>query len=187
MTARAIIGYLNSGKPVIQIAGGSEDAPAELDTDPEPESSTEDPDEGGGDTPQKLPDDHPLVKSLEQWKNEAKELRSKVKDFEDRDKTELQRLTEAKDEAAQAAEQAKVEATRLRMAIKYGLDEDDLDLLGTGDEDEIESRAKRLAERTQPANSNDRTPREALKPGAADNSTDRNDMNALLRAAVRGE
>ena len=184
MTAHAIIGYLNSGKPVYQIAGGSDDEP---DTPPEPEPSTDnDPEEGGGDTPQKLPDDHPLVKSLEQWKNEAKELRSKVRDFEDRDKTELQKLTEAKDEAAKAAEQAQTETVRLRMAIKYGLDEDDLDLLGTGDEETIESRAKRLAERTQPA-SNDRTPREALKPGAADNSTDRNDMNALLRAAVRGE
>lgn len=96
----------------------------------------------------------------------AKDLEAKVREFEDRDKSEQERLTEARDQAATDAASARAEATRLRMAIKYGLDEEDLDLLGEGDEEKIEARAKRLSERSAPKDESKRRPREDLRAGA---------------------
>lgn len=102
----------------------------------------------------------------------AKALEAKLKEFEDRDKSEAQKLAEAKDTAVQEAAAAKTELIRLRVAMKYGLAEDDLDLLGTGTDEEIEKRAKRLAELTKVEEPEDpkRRPRERLRPGAAPTS-----------------
>ena len=115
----------------------------------------------------------------------AKALEAKVREYEDKDKTEAQKLSDAKDAAAAEAAEAKAETIRLRMAMKYGLDEEDLDLLGTGDEETIEARAKRLSERTQP-NEDDarRRPRERLKPGARPN-TEADDVQPGLGRLVR--
>lgn len=98
----------------------------------------------------------------------AREAEEKVRQYEDANKTEKDKLTEAKDSAAQEAAESKAEVLRLKMAIKYGLSEDDLDLLGTGDEETIESRAKRLQElsKGQVPDKSSRTPRERLRPGA---------------------
>lgn len=98
-------------------------------------------------------------------KKRAQELEARLKEFEDRDKTEAQKLAEAREAAAREAEEAKAEVLRLRAAIKYGLDEEDLDLLGVGDEETIERRAKRLAERSAPPPDSSSRPRERLKPG----------------------
>ena len=103
-------------------------------------------------------------------KKRAQELEAKVREFEDATKDEKTKLTEAKEQAASEAAEAKAEVSRLKMAIKYGLDEEDLDLLGTGDEEAIERRAKRLAERSGSSDDPPRRPRERLKPGAAPSS-----------------
>lgn len=103
----------------------------------------------------RLPDDHPLVKAYQATKNDLTAVRGKVKEFEDRDKSETDKL---KDDLAAAQDDAttgKAEVARLKAAIKHGLSEDDLDLLGTGTPDEIEARAERLAKRladSAPAN-----------------------------------
>ena len=97
----------------------------------------------------------------------AKELEAKVKEYEDRDKTEQQRATEATEASKREAAEAKAEVIRLRMLVKYGLDEEDLDLLGAGDEAQIEARAKRLSERSNgKADDPKRRPKERLKTGA---------------------
>lgn len=88
-----------------------------------------------------------LIQNLRQEKDELKPLADKAKELEDAQKSDVQRATEAQQTAEQKAVEASVEATRLRMAIKYGLEEEDLDLLGSGSEEDIENRAKRLAER----------------------------------------
>jgi hypothetical protein len=97
----------------------------------------------------------------------AKELEAKVKEYEDRDKTETQRAAEATEASKRERDAAKAEAFGLRMLVKYGLDEEDLDLLGAGDEAQIEARAKRLAERDGgKADDPKRRPRERLRSGA---------------------
>lgn len=95
----------------------------------------------------RLPDDHPLVKAFQATKTELAATRAKVKEFEDKDKSELERLTDDRDAHKTRAEQAEVELARHRAALKHGLSADDLDLLGTGTPDEIEQRAERLAKR----------------------------------------
>lgn len=128
---------------------------------------------------------------LDKVKNDRETFKSKVDEFENANKTELERLSESKQQAETAAAKARTEAIRLRMAIKYSLEEEDLDLLGAGTEEDIEARAKRLAERVSASpTAGGRTttrPQESLRPGATpDGEPDPTDMNALLHAAVRG-
>lgn len=109
--------------------------------------------------------------SLRKRLKEAEPLAQKALEAEEAAKDEKTKLTEAKEAAAQEAAEAKTEAIRLRMLLKYGLEEDDLDLLGTGDEEAIEARAKRLQERSKGQEPNNgRVPRERLRPGAVPSS-----------------
>lgn len=70
---------------------------------------------------------------------------------------EYQRLVEASQsdqerqeraiaEATRTAEAAQADALRYKVALQHGLTEQDFDLLGSGTEDEIAARAKRVAE-----------------------------------------
>lgn len=197
-TPRPLLSYVTdpeTGKVYPVPAGGAEDAP-----EPAPADAPDEPDTGDepeGDTPD------PAAEA-EKWKALARKHESQAKknadaarrlaEIEESQKTEQQKLAEAKDAAAQEATEARAEATRLRMAIKYGLEEEDLDLLGTGPEEDIEARAERLAARigamTEPSDDKpgpSRRPQEKLRPGAStDSDPDPTDMNALLHAAVRG-
>lgn len=78
---------------------------------------------------------------------ELEPLAEKAKALEDASKTDLERLEQRAGGAERERDEAVGEALRLRAAIRHGLDLDDLDLLGTGSEEQIEARAKRLAER----------------------------------------
>lgn len=98
---------------------------------------------------------------VEKWKalarkNEqrAKENADKAKrfdEFEESQKSEQQKLAEAAERSRQEAAETAVELARLRAAVKHGLSDDDLDLLGTGTPEEIEARAERLAARLKAA------------------------------------
>lgn len=94
---------------------------------------------------------------VEKWKALARKHEGQAKanadaakrlaELEDAQKSEAQRLEERAAAAERERDEVRVELTRLRMATRYGIAEDDLDLLGSGSDEEIESRAKRLAER----------------------------------------
>lgn len=118
----------------------------------------------------------------------AKALEAKLKEFEDRDKTEAQKAAEERDTSKQEATEAKAEVIRLRMLVKYGLDEEDLDLLGAGDEEQIEARAKRLCERsTGKAEDPKRRPKERLRTGATgDTEPEESDPTKLAGQVPRG-
>lgn len=161
-------------------AGSGGDDPAPAGDDP-----ADDPANGSGDDIDLEADDLDLDRAkaainkknqeaaaLRRRLKEAEPLAQKAREAEEAAKDEKTKLTEARDEAAQEAAEAKAETIRLRMAIKHGLNEDDLDLLGTGTEDEIEARAKRVAElaKGQEPATNGRTPRERLRPGAVPSS-----------------
>lgn len=112
------------------------------------------------------------------WKTEAqkwekrakanKDAADKLTELEKSQMTEQQRLERERDEARTTAENNGVELARLRAAMKYGLDADDLDLLGTGSDDEIDARAKRLSERLASSTKKPATrrPAEQLRGGA---------------------
>ncbi len=119
---------------------------------------------------------------LRKAKNEAKNLRDRLKELEplaaeaqqlrEASKTDMERLTEQHQSAVERAAKAEAEAVRLRAAVKHGISEDDFDLLGVGSEDEILARAERIAAlRSAAAPAPDLTPAarrpvEQLKPGA---------------------
>lgn len=100
-----------------------------------------------------------------------REAAQKYAEFEDTQKTEVQRATER----AQGFEQqlAELQATnaRLMAAATHNIPPDLIDLLGAGSADEINARAEALAERLKatapPAAPAQQRPVESLTPGAA--------------------
>ena len=151
------------------------------------------------------------VNSLPQWardaiskaNGEAAKYRTQVRDLEPKaqqftqleeaSKTELQRQTEALEAANRARDEAKAEAIRFRVAAEEGVGKDDLDLLGTGDEEQIRARAVRIAEMrtaaaiaataatTAPTSPGQR-PQEALRPGATPSNEPLSEDELLYQA-----
>ena len=109
---------------------------------------------------------------------ESTELKARLARLEDLSKSEDQKLADRTAELDREAAALRSEVSRLRIAARYGIGEDDLDLLGSGDEDEIEARAKRVSELSAAAAAASaapaaptappagRRPVEALRPGA---------------------
>lgn len=120
------------------------DAP-EAPDQPEPEKGTGE--EAADSQHERLPDDHPVVKALRKANEEAAAARRKVKEYEDANLTELERAQSDRDAEKARADAAVSEAARLRAALRHGLSEDDLDLIGDGTPEEIEQRAEKLAAR----------------------------------------
>lgn len=126
-------------------------------------------------------------KALDRMKAERDEARRQAKahadaakrlqEIEDAQKTAEQRNAESLSSAQRDLEQARAESARLRIGVRHGLTEDDLDLLGSGSDEEIESRAKRVAELKQAAATagaavtatgpSPRRPAEELRAGAS--------------------
>lgn len=76
-------------------------------------------------------------------------------EFEESQKSELEKATSKATAEAERASKAEAEMARLQAAIDHGLSKEDLDLLGThGTPEEIGDRAKRLAERLKEAGAN---------------------------------
>lgn len=109
------------------------------------------------------------IKDLEQYE-------AKVRADEESQKTESQKIQESATKAEQRALAAETSLLRERVARRHKLDDDDMDLLGSGNEDEIEARAKRIAALKAAAEKPvavppSEKPVEKLRPGAT--STDR--------------
>lgn len=102
------------------------------------------------------------------------EMAKRLEQVENASKSEEQIRSERAVAAEQERDALRAELTRLRIAARYGIGEDDLDLLGAGEEDEIEARAKRVAELSAaaaalaaPSPSVTRRPVESMRPGAS--------------------
>lgn len=130
----------------------------------------------------------PFRKELEEARREAaryrverNELRADAEAWrnqQEAEKTELQKATERLASQEDAVKALEAENTRLRLAARYGIAEENHDLLGSGSPEEIEDRAKRLAamqkEQTRPPSN---TPVEQL--GAAVRSEPETPPNAF--------
>lgn len=104
----------------------------------------------------KTDDDTPLgpagEKALEAFKararkaeSEARELAARVKEFEDRDLSEQERLAKTAEEAKAAAEKAEAASLRLRVAVEKGLPVDMADRMVGNTREELEADADQLA------------------------------------------
>lgn len=76
----------------------------------------------------------------------AKDLQKRLKALEDAGKSEDERQSEAFATLERERDEALLELARHRAAVTYGLEPEDLEFL-TGDPDEIDERAKKLATR----------------------------------------
>jgi hypothetical protein len=88
-----------------------------------------------------------LIQNLRKEKAEAAELKRKVAEYESANLTERERLEKERESAISERDATVTELAQLRAAVKYGLEPDDLELLGSGTPEQIDTRAKRLAER----------------------------------------
>lgn len=96
------------------------------------------------------------------WETRAKEnsqAAARLAEIEESNKSESQKLADAKTAAERERDDAKRDVLRLRIATKYGIGDDDIDLFLTGSDEETLSRqAERLAARNAEAGA-PRTPR----------------------------
>ena len=116
---------------------------AETATTQEPPAETA----SGAAPDHKLPDDHPVVKALAKANAEAATSRKRLQELEDRDKSELDRARDAATQAETDRAALETQNARLQAAVKFGLSEDDLALLGDGPAEGFMERAAALAER----------------------------------------
>ena len=131
------------------------------------------------------------------WKNLARKHESTAKtnaeaakrlsEIEDAQKSEQQRLQDRATAAEQRTLQLQSANARLLAAATYGIPADLIDLLGDGDEEQINERARLLAEKLAaavpapvPAAPSSTRPVESLKPGAAP-AANEPDPDAWLR------
>lgn len=70
---------------------------------------------------------------------------SELEKIRDSQKTEAQKIQDRADAAEKRATAAETELIIERIARRHKIDDDDLDLLGSGTEEQIEARAKRIA------------------------------------------
>lgn len=85
------------------------------------------------------------------------DLKSKAAQFDqltESQKTEAQKQADALKATETRASAAEAELAKAKAALKYKLEDDDLELLGTGTPEEIDARAKRLSERLAPKPAN---------------------------------
>jgi len=85
--------------------------------------------------------------ALRKANKEAEKLRLRLKEYEDRDKTEAQKLAERAEAAEKAAAEAEARALRRDIALEHELSRDDAALLdAVTDEDAMRRLAGRLAQ-----------------------------------------
>lgn len=120
------------------------------------------------------------------------DMASRLQQYEDRDKTELQKALERAEAAEKGVSSMRVANARLMAAAVHNLPPDLIDLLGGGTDEEIDARAKLLAEKLaaaapppapvkEPAPARTR-PVESLTPGGTPANKGAEDMDAVLRA-----
>ena len=107
---------------------------------------------------------------------ERDDLQNKVKEFEDRDKSESQRLEERATKAEGERESLAQENLRLRVAIEKKLPAELIDRLKGGSKEEMESDADELLKLVKSSG-----PATGFDGGARDAVPEKGDMNSWLR------
>lgn len=124
---------------------------------------------------------------------QLKELTARLREFEDRDKTDLEKAVERAQLAERDLAGARTATARLMAAAMHDIPVDMIDLLGDGTEEEIEARAKLIAEKLKavqaPAESKRSAPAptrpvESLIPGARPANATPDDPNDAFRQFV---
>lgn len=143
-----------------------------------------------GTTPEsdRLPDDHPVVKALAKANEEAKQARLKVKEYEDRDKTDQEKASEKLSDLEKNLTTAQADAVRFEIALEKGLTKNQARRLVGSTRDELETDADELladlgidGDGEPPPN---RRPKERLKPGASNTDDDEPDPDEIANRII---
>ena len=138
-------------KPPIPRRDGPSRKGEAVTADPTPEPADDpktdppapaDPDPAAATADDRLPDDHPVVKALHKANEEAKQARLKVQEFEDAQKSEVDKLNDRIKELEPTAH----EAARLRVALDKGLTLKQAKRLSGDTEEELAADADDLLE-----------------------------------------
>lgn len=132
-----------------------------------------------------------LKAALRKANKEAEQFRLKLKEFEDRDKTESEKLADTNRSLEERARKAEIDLCRYRVAMRKGLTETQARRLVGESEEEFESDADELVaafkanepEATPPATGG--RPKEKLKPGAVVDAEPPPDRAEVLAAIPR--
>lgn len=164
-----------------------------VDTPAEP--SADEPRKPEPSTPDRLPDDHPLVKAYQATKDELTKAKGRVKDFEDATKSEQERLTERASELEKNLTTAEANAARFEIALEKGLTKSQAKRLVGSTREELEADAEELLadlgiSDEEPDEDDDkptpaRRPRERLRSGAAPDAEPEETDPAKLAEAVQ--
>jgi regulator of protease activity HflC (stomatin/prohibitin superfamily) len=92
-----------------------------------------------------------VKKALREANKEAETLRRKLKEFEDAQKTEAEKLAERATQAEAELQALRVESIRSRVALTKGVPADLLEFLTATSEDDLSAQADRLLARLPPA------------------------------------
>lgn len=120
-------------------------------------------------------------------KKRADELAAKLREIEDRDKSETQRAQAAAAEAAKRAEAAESRLVRLEVAADKGLTPGQAKRLVGTTREELEADADEILAEFSPRESgdDDRRPRERFRSGAAPDREEEPDIDAAVAATRR--
>jgi len=151
------------------------------------ESETEHVEQSDDTTPEQLPDDHPLVKTLAAQKATIKELKAKsarLDELEEAQKTDAEKAADriAKAEAEAASVPSKVaDALRVHLAELHGFDPEDVELfLTAADPELLMKQVARLAERTDARKPRNHVPTEGTSPEKPPESDEAAFMRSLF-------
>lgn len=131
-------------------------------------------------------------KARREAEKQLNEIRAELAQYRDAEKTELQKAQEAAKRYESELTTTRVANARLMAAVAHDLPPDLIDLLGDGTDEEIDARAKLLAEKlaatvptpaAEPAKptATPTRPVEALKPGGRPATQEPEDPNDWLR------
>lgn len=152
-------------KPDVQPGGGTQDTSADQQsqgTDPwaDPEAARKEIEK--------------LRRESAGWRTKYREAEPQLTEYQqwqESQKTEQQKLLDAKEAAERQLGDLRATNTRLMAAATHNIPPDLIDLLGSGSDEEINARAEMLAERLKAAaptaSPTSQRPVEALTPGAA--------------------
>lgn len=159
-------------------ATATQEAPENPESEPQGETPQ---------TPDRLPDDHPVVKALNKANKEAEQARLRIKEFEDRDKSDQDRLAEKASELEGKLTTAEANAARFEIALEKGLTKNQAKRLVGSTRDELEADADELLADlgVTPDEAPAHRSKERLKPGATPDAEPTKSPEELADAVVK--